>query len=175
MTLQTTKRRVGKSTADRLFDLLIYTICTLLILVTLYPMYFILIASFSDPTLVSNGQITFLPKGINLKAYRELFSYQRLWMGYGNTILYVIGGTLMSLAVNIPAAFALSRKRLFGKKLFTTFFLIPMFFHGRADPHLPDHPAVWAGEHALGHDHPLLRGDLLHYCGAHLLCDQHPR
>ena len=134
MTLQTTKRRVGKSTADRLFDLLIYTICTLLILVTLYPMYFILIASFSDPTLVSNGQITFLPKGINLKAYRELFSYQRLWMGYGNTILYVIGGTLMSLAVNIPAAFALSRKRLFGKKLFTTFFLIPMFFTGGLIP-----------------------------------------
>lgn len=130
----TDRRRVKKSAADWAFDGVIYTLCTLLVVLTLYPMYFIVIASFSDPTLVSSGQIMFLPKGVNLKAYRELLSYSRLWMGYGNTILYVVGGTILSLAVNVPASFALSRKRLLGKKLFTIFFLIPMFFTGGLIP-----------------------------------------
>lgn len=126
--------KVRKSREDLIFDFIIYTIAALLIAVTLYPMYFIVIASFSNPTLVSNGQIMFIPKGITFKAYRELASYTKLWSGYGNTIIYVVAGTIISLMVNIPASFALSRKRLYGKKLFTAFFLIPMFFTGGLIP-----------------------------------------
>ena len=120
--------KVRKSREDLIFDFIIYTVAALLIAITLYPMYFIVIASFSNPTLVSNGQIMFIPKGITFKAYRELASYTKLWSGYGNTIIYVVAGTIISLMVNIPASFALSRKRLYGKKLFTAFYLIPMFF-----------------------------------------------
>lgn len=126
--------KVRKSREDWVFDIMIYTIAAALILVTLYPMYFIVIASFSNPTLVSNGQIMFLPRGITFKAYRELASYPKLWAGYGNTIIYVIAGTIISLAVNIPASFALSRRRLYGKKIFTIFYLIPMFFTGGLIP-----------------------------------------
>ncbi|MGI6173951.1 MAG: carbohydrate ABC transporter permease [Christensenellales bacterium] len=126
--------KVRKSGEDWIFDIIIYSIATLLTLVVLYPMYFIVIASFSNPTLVSNGQIMFIPRGITFKAYRQLFSYQNLWSGYGNTIIYVVFGTIISLVVNIPAAFALSRKRLYGKKLFTAFYLIPMFFTGGLIP-----------------------------------------
>ena len=79
--------KVRKSREDWVFDIMIYTIAAALILVTLYPMYFIVIASFSNPTLVSNGQIMFLPRGITFKAYRELASYPKLWAGYGNTII----------------------------------------------------------------------------------------
>ena len=53
----------------------------------LYPMYFIIIASFSDPAAVSNGQIMFLPKGVNFKGYKQLASYAKLWTGYRNTLL----------------------------------------------------------------------------------------
>lgn len=126
--------KVRKSREDWVFDIMIYTIAAALILVTLYPMYFIVIASFSNPTLVSNGQIMFLPRGITFKAYRELASYPKLWAGYGNTIIYVIAGTIISLVVNIPASFALSRRRLYGKKIFTIFYLIPMFFTGGLIP-----------------------------------------
>lgn len=130
----TTKRKIRKSKEDKIFDFFLYLIAGLLILITLYPMYFIVIASVSNPTAVSNGELFLLPRGINLKAYKELAGYAKLWSGYRNTILYVIAGTVITLVVNIPAAYALSRRKFYGKKLFTFFYLIPMFFTGGLIP-----------------------------------------
>ncbi len=132
------KKRTGnklkKSREDRLFDIVVYFVSAVLIFLTLYPMYFIVIASVSNPTLVSSGQIMLLPREISLKAYRQLASYSQLWTGYRNTVLYVISGTAVSLAVNIPAAYALSRKKMYGHKFFTVYYLIPMFFTGGLIP-----------------------------------------
>ena len=70
--------KVKKSREDWIFDIILYTIGVLLIIITLYPMYFIIIASFSDPAAVSNGQIMFLPKGVNFKGYKQLASYENI-------------------------------------------------------------------------------------------------
>ena len=105
--------KIKRSRADLIFDIILYTIGTILILITLYPMYFILIASISDPQLVSNGEIMFIPRGVSLKAYKQLLGYTRLWTGYRNTIIYVVLGTIITLAVNIPASYALSRKKFY--------------------------------------------------------------
>ena len=126
--------KVKKSKEDKIFDFILYGIAAILIVVALYPMYFIVIASISNPNLVSNGEILFLPKGINFKAYEQLASYSQLWTGYKNTIFYVIVGTIFTLVVNIPAAYALSRKKLYGRKALTIFYLIPMFFTGGLIP-----------------------------------------
>lgn len=126
--------KVKKSKEDKIFDFIVYGIAVILILVALYPMYFIVIASISDPNLVSNGEIVFWPKGINFKAYEQLARYSQLWVGYKNTIIYVIFGTIFTLVVNIPAAYALSRKKLYGRKVLTIFYLIPMFFTGGLIP-----------------------------------------
>ena len=126
--------KVKKSKEDKIFDFILYGIAAILIIVALYPMYFIVIASISNPNLVSNGEILFLPKGINFKAYEQLASYSQLWTGYKNTILYVIFGTIFTLVVNIPAAYALSRRKLYGRKALTIFYLIPMFFTGGLIP-----------------------------------------
>lgn len=126
--------KVKKSKEDKIFDFILYGIAAILIIVALYPMYFIVIASISNPNLVSNGEILFLPKGINFKAYEQLASYSQLWTGYKNTIFYVIVGTIFTLVVNIPAAYALSRKKLYGRKALTIFYLIPMFFTGGLIP-----------------------------------------
>lgn len=126
--------KVKKSKEDKIFDFIIYGIAVILIIVALYPMYFIVIASISNPNLVSNGEIMFFPKGINFKAYEQLASYSQLWTGYKNTILYVIFGTIFTLIVNIPAAYALSRRNLYGRKFLTIFYLIPMFFTGGLIP-----------------------------------------
>lgn len=128
------RKKIRRSKADRIFDVFLYVITGLMILITLYPMYFILIASISNPTDVSAGNITFYPKGFTLKGYGKLFEYTQLWTGYGNTILYAVFGTVFSLIANIPAAYAISRKDLVGRKLFTIFFLIPMFFTGGLIP-----------------------------------------
>lgn len=126
--------KVKKSKEDKIFDFILYGIAAILIVVALYPMYFIVIASISNPNLVSNGEILFLPKGINFKAYEQLASYSQLWTGYKNTILYVIFGTIFTLVVNIPAAYALSRRKLYGRTALTIFYLIPMFFTGGLIP-----------------------------------------
>ena len=107
-------RRVGKSHGDRIFDIILYTLALLMVLIALYPMYFIVIASISDPNLVAQGEILFVPRRVTLEGYRYLLSMGNLWTGYGNTILYTAAGTLIMLAVNIPVAYALSRRTWWG-------------------------------------------------------------
>lgn len=144
------RRKMKKSASDWVFDIILYGIAAVLIVLVLYPMYFIIIASISNPTAVSNGEIMFLPQGVNFKAYRQLLDYAQLWIGYRNTILYVLAGTVVTLVVNVPVSYALSRKGLYGKRLFTVFFLVPMFFTGGLIPTylqvkdlgLIDNPAV---------------------------------
>ena len=128
------RRRIRRTKGDVVFDVILYTITGLMILVTLYPMYFVLIASISNPTDVSAGNITFYPIDITFKGYQKLFDYPQLWTGYGNTILYALFGTVFSLIANIPAAYALPRRDLVGRRFFTVFFLIPMFFTGGLIP-----------------------------------------
>lgn len=126
--------KVRRSKGDVIFDTVVYIITGLMILIAIYPMYFILIASISDPALVSSGEIVLIPNGFNLRAYEKLAEFDDIWTGYRNTILYVIGGTAITLAVNIPASFALSRKQLFGKRALMAVYLIPMFFTGGLIP-----------------------------------------
>lgn len=134
--LRKTVRRnhIKKSKADRTFDFVIYAIALLMTLLALYPMYFIVIASVSDPNLVAKGEVLLLPRNVSLEGYNYLFSMSNLWMGYGNTVLYTLAGTLIMLVVNIPVAYALSRKDMVGRGFFTFFFIFPMFFGGGLIP-----------------------------------------
>lgn len=132
--MTTAVNKIKKSRGDRVFSAVNYTMAALIILVMLYPMYFIVIASISSPTDVSAGNITFIPKDITFKGYAKLFEYGSLWTGYRNTVFYTLVGTAFNLIVNIPAAYALSRKDLVGKKWITALFLIPMFFSGGLIP-----------------------------------------
>lgn len=127
-------RHVKKSASDKIFDAVIYTLAFLMLLICLYPMYFIVIASFSDPSLVGTGQVLLWPKNVTFVAYKKLIEYPKLWIGYRNTILYTIVGTIMVLAVNIPAGFVFSRKELPGRKWIMSLYLIPMFFGGGLIP-----------------------------------------
>ncbi|GIQ65469.1 sugar ABC transporter permease [Paenibacillus cisolokensis] len=74
------------------------------------------------------------PKGFTLDGYKELLNHANIWIGYKNTILYTAVGTAIGLAVNLSAAYALSRKDLFGRKAITLFFIFTMFFNGGLIP-----------------------------------------
>lgn len=134
MAQNTHRNRVRRLRSDFVFDCVMYGLAVLLVIVALYPMYFIVIASISDPNLVARGDILLLPRGITLAGYRHLLSMGNLWTGYGNTILYTLVGTMIMLGVNIPVAYVLSRKDLVGRRLFTLFFIFPMFFGGGLIP-----------------------------------------
>ncbi|MEK4436185.1 MULTISPECIES: carbohydrate ABC transporter permease [unclassified Paenibacillus] len=113
---------------------IMYAFAILFLIAIMYPIYFIVIASFSDPSSVANGQVWVFPKGFTLEGYQELLRHENIWIGYRNTILYTVVGTLIGLVVNISAAYALSRKDLVGRKFFSLFFIFTMFFSGGLIP-----------------------------------------
>lgn len=126
--------RQSKTTADWIVDGVIALIITVIVLGVLYPLWFIIIASFSDPTAVSTGQVILLPKGINLTGYSKLISDSRIWIGYKNTIIYSVLGTALNLVVTIPASFALSRPEFKPRRIIMFLVAFTMFFSGGLIP-----------------------------------------
>ncbi|WP_286166307.1 carbohydrate ABC transporter permease [Peribacillus frigoritolerans] len=129
-----TARKTKKHWKDRFFDFSVYGIAIMMMILIIYPLWFIVIASFSNPSDVANGNVWFWPKEWKLDGYIELMKQEMIWRGYLNTIFYTLIGTFIALFVNIPAGYALSRQDLFGKKIISMFFIIPMFFGGGLIP-----------------------------------------
>jgi putative aldouronate transport system permease protein len=119
---------------DLRFNAVAYCLSIIVLILVVYPLYFIILASFSEPVAVASGKMWLVPNGFTLDGYKELLNHPNIWVGYKNTILYTIVGTFIGLAVNIPAAFALSRKDLVGNKVITFFFIFTMFFNGGLIP-----------------------------------------
>lgn len=119
---------------DLIFNIILYGMSIIILLIVIYPLYFIVIASFSNPTEVANGKVWFVPSQFTVDGYKEIMRHSELWTGYRNTIVYTVLGTVTGLAVNIPAAYALSRRDLVGRKLITFFFIFTMFFNGGLIP-----------------------------------------
>lgn len=136
-----TKQKVWKSgghrkskTGDKIFYTVNLIILGLLALIVLYPLYFIIIASISDPDAVLAGKVVLAPVDITFSGFAKIIERGDVWRGYLNTIIYTLITVVLSLAVTIPAGWALSRKTLPGKKLWMVFFIIPMFFGGGLIP-----------------------------------------
>ncbi|MCE3202237.1 carbohydrate ABC transporter permease [Paenibacillus sonchi] len=121
-------------TSDTVMEFVMYVIAAVFLLILIYPLFFIVIASFSDPSAVAGGQVWLFPKGFTLDGYKELLRHDNIWTGYRNTILYTVIGTVIGLAVNISAAYALSRKDLTGRKYISLYFIFTMFFNGGLIP-----------------------------------------
>lgn len=132
--MKKTRQKVRRQGKDLLFDIVLYSICAVMLLLVIYPLWFIVIASFSDPSAVAGGHVWILPVGFTLEGYDELFKQAEVWTGYKNTIIYTVLGTIFGLVVNIPAAYALSRKDLWGRKVLMGLFVFTMFFSGGMIP-----------------------------------------
>ncbi len=125
-------KRISKG--DRITDILSYILLSLIVLLCLYPVYFVLVASFSHPTAVNSGRMLLWPEGFNLDGYEYVFGDQRIWRGYGNTLLYVVLGTLLGLFACLSGGYALSRKDLPGRKLIMGLYVFTMYFSGGLIP-----------------------------------------
>ncbi len=124
----------GKNVNDMIFDLFIYGICAIVFLIIAYPLYFVVIASVSDSTLVSTGKVLLFPKGFSLFGYQEIFQDARIWIGYKNTMIYSVLGTFVNLLLTLPAAYVLSRKEFRARRILMFFFVFTMFFNGGLIP-----------------------------------------
>lgn len=120
--------------ADRLiawaFALLAITACAL----TLYPIMYILAVSFSSSAEIMKNNITLLPKGFTLAAYAKVLHMENVRNGIVNSILYTIAGTLLNLILTTALAYALSRRKLIGRKFLMILVTIPLFFSGGMIP-----------------------------------------
>ncbi|MDB6353147.1 carbohydrate ABC transporter permease [Trichococcus sp. K1Tr] len=134
LTIKKTEYKKKRKLTDTLFDIGVYGFAILLMLLIIYPLWFVIIASFSNPAEVANGNVWFWPSEWKLDGYIELFKQDIIWRSYFNTIIYTVVGTFVALAVNIPAGYALSRKDLVGRKWISLFYIIPMFVGGGLIP-----------------------------------------
>ena len=119
---------------DRIFDAVLFIILTLILLIVAYPLYWVIISSFSDPKAVSAGQVIWKPIGFTLKGYAEVFNDDSVVRGFFNAIVITVSGVLVNLAVTMPTAYALSRSKFGGKKIITAFYMVTMFFSGGLIP-----------------------------------------
>lgn len=106
----------------------------IILLIVLYPLYFIVIASFSDPRLVSVGKVWAWPKGITFDGYKMVFANRDLVTGFRNSLFYTVLGTSINLLLTLPSAYALSRTDLKGRNVFTFILVLTMFFSGGLIP-----------------------------------------
>ncbi|MDX8045103.1 carbohydrate ABC transporter permease [Gracilibacillus sp. S3-1-1] len=130
----TMNRIRSKKPGDLLFDVIVIAVCILIFFIVAYPIYFIIIASISDPTYVSTGQVLFAPKGFSFFGYEQIFADSRVWIGYRNTLFYAIVGTAVSLLLTLPAAYVLSRQEFRARRFLMFFFIFTMFFNGGLIP-----------------------------------------
>ncbi|ANY69784.1 sugar ABC transporter permease [Paenibacillus sp. BIHB 4019] len=117
-----------------LFRIVLVIVCAVIFLTVAYPLYFIIIASVSDSTLVSTGKVLLFPKGTSFFGYGEIFKDERIWTGYRNTLFYTSVGTLVNLLFTLPAAYVLSRKEFKARKYIMFAFVFTMFFNGGLIP-----------------------------------------
>lgn len=109
-------------------------ILIILALIVIYPLYFIIIASISDPDAVLAGRVYLYPEKITLSGFSKILNVSSVWKGYLNTIIYTVLTVIISLLVTITAGWSLSRKNLPFRKFFMVYFIIPMFFGGGLIP-----------------------------------------
>ena len=135
--LENAPRRRGRtrpSAPDRVFDAVNLTILALVLAALVYPLYFVLISSISEPSLVSTGKVTWYPRGLTLQGYTRVFRDPNILIGYRNTFIYTGVGTALNVTLTVLAGYALSRRDFKGRNVISAFIVFTMLFNGGLIP-----------------------------------------
>ncbi len=126
--------KIRQTGSDRAFDIMVNVLLVLVTIITLYPLYFVLLASISDPNAIRAGKVLLLPVQPELSAYYHILRDHRIWAGYYNTILYTLGSTAIGVAITVLGGYALSRKDLVGREIVMKMMVFTMYFSGGLVP-----------------------------------------
>ncbi len=133
--MRKTKGTVVKhSLGDNIFSVIVYTILILFAICALYPFAHVIAVSLSNEAYVARGAITVIPKGLNIKAYIEVFNNDRILTGYKNTIYVTVLNVVFGVIVTAMTAYPISKKKLPGKTALTIFICITMWFQAGMIP-----------------------------------------
>lgn len=116
------------------FDVIVCILACIICFITIYPMYYVIIKSISDPLESLAKGVTFLPRGLYFGSYKLIVGDSQMWWAYFNTIVYVVSGTGLMLLTSVMAGFPLVSTKLIGRKWVVRFLLIPMYFSGGLIP-----------------------------------------
>ena len=126
--------RIKEPLFDRVFYIVTFIILLAILVIIIYPLWFVLMASCSDAQYVNNGDILLYPKGFTTLGYERTIANMNIWIGYANTILYTVGGTVIGTFCTVVAGYALSRKDLPGHGIIMKLFVFTMYFQGGMIP-----------------------------------------
>ena len=127
-------KKIHETRVDRVFNGVVYFLIILLLIIFIYPLWFVLMASVSDPAYVNSGTPLLWPMGFTTMGYNRVFADNRIWIGYANTILYAGLGMVVSTMVQVMAGYSLSRRDLPGRSIFMGLFVFTMYFGGGLIP-----------------------------------------
>jgi putative aldouronate transport system permease protein len=125
---------LSRTTGEKIFEVFNIAFMLLLIIVTLYPLYYVVIAAFSDPVAVTTGAVTLYPVGLALDSFNKVIHTENIWTAYGNTVFYSVIGTALSMVLTVLGAYPLSKRRLNGRKWITFFVLVTLWFNAGMMP-----------------------------------------
>lgn len=126
--------KIKKNMGDHAFNAITYIVMTFVLVVTLYPFWYVVVGSVSSMAhLIKNGFVLW-PDGLHLDAYEQVFRNDLVPVAYRNTLIVTLGGTALSMLLTILGGFVLSLKKLPGRVFFTFFFVFTMMFGGGLVP-----------------------------------------
>lgn len=125
---------IRENTSDRLFSLATYFVLALFLVVLLYPLVYIVSASFSSGTAVVSGRVWLWPVDLSLDGYRAVFRDHAVVSGFLNSLFYTVVGTAVNVALTLLAAYPLARRDLYGRGIFIFLFVLPLLFNGGLIP-----------------------------------------
>lgn len=141
--------KIQKPFSDRILDIVTTLILIVVGIVVFYPVWYVVICSISNGTKIATGQILLWPKGINADGYKFVFQYEDVWLGFRNTVFYVVVGTIMSMTTQIICAWPISRTKFRPRHVYTKIIIVTMLVNAGMIPnymvkvHLGMYGTVW--------------------------------
>ena len=126
--------RIRDSFGDRVFMFFVYLFLVLVLLVVLYPVIYIVSASFSDPNAVTAGKVWLYPVDFSLRGYQVTFQNPQIVTGYLNSLFYTVVGTFISVVLTVFVAYPLSRRDLYGSNFLMFLITFTLIFSGGLIP-----------------------------------------
>lgn len=127
------KKRI--SAPDAAFNIFNYLFMMIIGICTIYPFMYVLFASFSNPTeFIKQTGVMLKPAGFSLESYKAVFKNSEIYIGYANTIFYVVVGTALSTMITALFGYPLSHPRLKYAKQLNIMVIVTMFFAGGMIP-----------------------------------------
>lgn len=122
------------SMGDKIFTVTNYVILSIILVVILYPLIYVVSASFSDPQAVVSGEVVLFPVRPTLRGYEAVFKNGKILTGFANSFFYLIVGTIINLVMTMLCAYPLSRKEFTARNKLSLYFVFTMYFSGGMVP-----------------------------------------